>query len=166
MNKKIEIFGKKVPVIALVIALLVIGTASAAVFMNYATLTGTDVIDGPSIYVIDSDGNIVPTGDDGDLNFSSPATFSINNTADTNVTVELNTTLSVTNSTGSTVNDDGITVVYSGDGVNVTTDPVTVVVPAADTEEGQSVVTVTLIYAPNIMAGNCTVTVDVDPIFT
>jgi len=43
MKKKIELFGKKVPILAVVMAVLIIGTASAAVFMNYATLTSEDI---------------------------------------------------------------------------------------------------------------------------
>lgn len=45
--KTINIFGKNMPIIAILMALLVIGTASAAVFYNYATLEGEVEITSP-----------------------------------------------------------------------------------------------------------------------
>ena len=90
--KKIEIFGKKVPLFAILIAVLVIGTASAAIFMNYATLTGEiDVTH--SISVSDYDTDPIALGGDGELIFASPATFVVNNNGDEPVIVDLVTTL-------------------------------------------------------------------------
>ena len=127
--KKIEIFGKKVPVIAILIALLVIGTASAAVFLNYATLSGTvDVSNG--ISVTDSDGDIFEANGEGVLNFESPAVFTINNANNEPAIVNLVTTLTL-----DTVPVDdfaGLTVDYSvidGTGVEATDPGTLVLVP-------------------------------------
>ena len=163
MKKKIEIFGKKVPIIAILMVVLVIGTASAALFNNYATLIGTEEVK-PQVYVTDSDGTQIDPEEGGTLNFSSPATFTINNTGNSIVTVRLNDTLNATDEFGTDVNEDGLSVAYSGNGVNTTGDLVTVKVPAANgVVEGMSIVTVTLVQAPNVIPGNCTIEVDVDP---
>lgn len=92
--KTIEIFGKKVPVIAMIMALMVIGTASAAVFLNYATLSGTvEVSNG--ISVTDSNGDEFEANGEGFLNFNGPASFTINNANNEPVIVNLVTTLTL-----------------------------------------------------------------------
>ena len=80
MKKKINMLGIKVPVIAILIALLVIGTASAALIVNYATLTGEVAVYNP-IGVIDGDNTLLPRGTDGVINFdgNGVATFKIDN---------------------------------------------------------------------------------------
>ena len=167
MKKKIEIFGKKVPIIAILMVVLVIGTASAALFNNYATLIGTEEVK-PQVYVTDSDGTQIDPEEGGTLNFSSPATFTINNTGNSNVTVRLNHTLNATNETGANVNEEGLSVAYSGIDVNTTgtylNALVLVEVPAAVSDvEGMSTVTVTLVQEPNVIPGNCTIEVEIDP---
>ena len=58
--KTINIFGKNMPIVAILMALLVIGTASAAVFTHYATLEGKVAIESPITVIID--GFEIPLG--------------------------------------------------------------------------------------------------------
>jgi len=60
MNKQIELFGRKIPVIAIVIAVLVIGTASATVYQHYATVEGNVMILSPITVTVD--GHLIPLG--------------------------------------------------------------------------------------------------------
>lgn len=108
--KTFEIFGKKVPFIAVLMALLVIGTASAAVFMNYATLSGTvEVSNG--ISVTDSNGETFEANGEGVLNFSGPTTFVINNANNEPTIVNLVTVITLDEGS---INDlTGLTVDYS-----------------------------------------------------
>ena len=171
MKKTFEIFGKKVPLIAILIALLVIGTASAAVFVNYATLSGTHEIPGTSITVYDSNSNPIDPDDLGDLNFSSSASFSINNSDGSALIVYLETNLTAEDTEGNPVDTEGITVECIGTDVLFVNDSVsgndasyTVLVPAMfGDDEGESVISVDVSFAPNIMEGNCTITVQVNP---
>ena len=155
--KKIEIFGKKVPLFAILIALLVIGTASAAVFLNYATLSGTvDVSNGVS--VTDSYGETFEANGEGGLNFNSPATFTINNANDEPAIVNLVTTLDLD---GIPVTDyEGLTVDYSvidGTGVEATDPGTLVLVPP-----GGLTIDVNFTYEDNVMPGEYNITVAVD----
>lgn len=108
--KKIEIFGKKVPLFAILIVIMVIGTASAAVFYNYATLTGEIEVTN-SISVSDHNTSPIALGGDGELIFTSPATFVINNNGDEPVVVDLVTTLFL--DTVEVTDETGLTVDYS-----------------------------------------------------
>ena len=60
MKKKIEIFGKKVPLIAILVVALIISTASAAVYQHYATMMGDVRIDSP--VHVDINGETIPLG--------------------------------------------------------------------------------------------------------
>ena len=160
--KKIEIFGKKVPIFAILIALLVIGTASAAIFLNYATLTGAvDVSNG--ISVTDSDDVTFEANGEGVLNFDSPATFTINNDNDEPAIVNLVTSLTRNlNNEGEVVVDDyeGLTVDYSvidGTGVEANGTGTPVLVPP-----GGLTVEVNFTYEDNVMPGKYNITVAVD----
>ena len=160
--KKIEIFGKKVPIFAILIALLVIGTASAAIFSNYATLTDTiEVSNG--ISVTDSDGETFEANGEGVLDFDSPATFTINNANDEPAIVNLVTSLTRNlNNEGEAVvtNYDGLTVDYSvidGTGVEANGTGTLVLVPP-----GGLTVEVNFTYEDNVMPGKYNITVAVD----
>ena len=110
--RKVNILGRKVSVLAILMAVLVIGTASAAIFMNYATLTGQVTVSN-DISVTDYEGNPIIIGGDGDLNFNSPATFTINNVGTEPVIVDLLTTLYLDTNTEDEI--DGIIVTdYAG----------------------------------------------------
>ena len=85
MKKKIEIFGKKVPFIAILVVALIISTASAAVYQHYATMMGDVAINSPVHVIID--GNPIPLGGTYELTIEdimSPCTisetFQFNNT--------------------------------------------------------------------------------------
>jgi len=108
--KKIELFGKKVPIIAIIMAVLVIGTASAALFYNYATLRG-DIEVTNAISVSDYDTDPIEIGGDGELIFSSPATFVVNNDGNEPVIVDLVTTLYLEDVL--VTDEEGLTVDYS-----------------------------------------------------
>lgn len=60
MKKNIEILGRKVSVMAILIALLVISTASAAVYQHYATMMGNVAINSPVHIIVD--GETIPLG--------------------------------------------------------------------------------------------------------
>ena len=152
--KKIEIFGKKVPLFAILIALLVIGTASAAVFLNYATLTGDFDVVGDGISVTDSDDLELGLGESGILNFSSPATFTINNDGTIPVIVDLVTTLYLDDVL--VTDEEGLTVDYSvfeGTGV----EEGLVLVPP-----GGLTIDVEPSYARNVIPGTYTLQVEVN----
>ena len=55
MKKKIEIMGRKVSVMAIVVALLLISTASAAVIQHYAVMEGNVMINSPVHIIIDDE---------------------------------------------------------------------------------------------------------------
>ena len=156
--KKIEIFGKKVPLFAILIVIMVIGTASAAVFLNYATLSGTvDVSNG--ISVTDSDGETFEANGEGALNFDSPATFTINNEGETPTIVDLNTIILLNNDlvTDEVVTDfAGLTVGNSViEGTDVENGPVLV-------PPGGLTVDVYFVAAENAMPGDYTILVEVN----
>ena len=160
MKKKFEIFGRKVPILAVVLAVLIIGTASAAVFMNYATLSGdVDVI--ADISVIDSDGDVIPIGDSGDLNFSSPATFTIVNNGGASIDVDLVSTITEFNGTAYNPIPEGEKGYYSVEILHGTTVLVTnngtIPVPTTDLT-----LDVKLVTAPNVN-GTYNVKLEINP---
>ena len=108
--RTINIFGRKMPILAILMGLLVIGTASAAVFLNYATLSGTvEVTNDISVDDIEIDGT-------GTLVFTDYlASFTINNDGDEPVIVYLDTSLYFNGDIvyGDVVNYDGLSVDYS-----------------------------------------------------
>ena len=166
MKKKIEILGRKVPVIAILMALLVIGTASAAVFWNYATLEGEVVVDA-GIYVTDSEDKKVPIGGDGNLTFGSSATFNITNDLTDSGDVQLVKILREWNGTEyvEVEKEDLVYLPIVFSAVNGTNGPVEVTnnenltIPATDFV----VVTVDFSPAPNV-EGNYSIAVEVNPI--
>lgn len=102
--KQIKIFGKSIPILA-ILAILMIGTASAALFAHYATLDG-DIEVTSNVWV-----NDLAIGDEGDLVFESPAPFEIHNEGNVPVLVDLVTTLELN---GTLVTDEtGLYVDYS-----------------------------------------------------
>ena len=60
MKKNITFLGKKVPITVILIAFLVISTASAAVYEHYATMEGDVMILSP--ITVSIDGNEIPLG--------------------------------------------------------------------------------------------------------
>ena len=157
--KQYKILGRKVSVLAIIMAVLLIGTASAAVFQHYATLSGTITVTN-DISVTDDDGDLIPIGDLGDLRFTSPATFTINNGGDEPVIVELATslhldTLLVTDETGLTVDYSVIegTGVEGGNGIGVP-----ILVPP-----GGLTIDVEFDAVDNAIPGEYRVQVDVNP---
>ena len=53
MKKNIEFMGRKISVVAIMIALLLISTASAAVYQHYATMMGDVAINSPVSIIVD-----------------------------------------------------------------------------------------------------------------
>lgn len=169
MKKKLNILGKKVPVLAVMIALMVIGTASAALIVNYATLTGDVTVD-QTIFVVGNDQASSPNPNL--LVFTDGvATFTIENEG-TTTNVEVNTALyldpdgtgtevstMVTDTTGLTVSYTPGTPTSPPDAGGVY-DSVIVEAPGGVT----TTVTVTLGTNPGVETGVYTVYVDVDPI--
>ena len=174
MNKKLNIFGRKVPVLAVMMVLLVIGTASAALIVNYATLSGTFEV-GETIGV-----TVTDAGDLTKLDFETDGVgvFTINN-ADTGVVnASVVTTLLLDqdgegNLDSAPVSDtEGITIIYDIDTDN--TEPYTLVglknqlipdqvIPIAS---GDNVVTVTFEGNPDLEIGVYTIQVAVNPVTT
>lgn len=157
MKKKIEIFGRKVPVIAIMIVLLVIGTASATVFNHYATLTGNVVIDSP-ITVIDDDGDRIPIGDFGDLTFTSSAEFKVENSGNGDVTVYLVTTIKdiIGEEVQESSTTDPVTVIYTVTSPSGTIENGALTIPGGYT----STVSVEVSSPPNV-EGNYQVQVEI-----
>ena len=168
MKKKYEIFGRKVSVLAIVMAILIIGTASAAIISNYATLTGTVTVT-DEIYIHNHAG-LIPFGTsvtlvDGDiLEIGIAETFTIHNDDTTIVTLQLNGIIEPVETDGP--NTYGLSITYSGTDVttDATTGITTVEVPGGDgTNPGSVIVSVTLNALPNMEPGSYTVAVEVVP---
>lgn len=94
MKRNIEIFGKKVPLIAILITLLVIGTASAKMYEHYATAEGRVMIESPITVTID--GTMIDIGENHEYpmgNMLSPGTINetlyFNNTYGSPIDVEI-----------------------------------------------------------------------------
>ena len=178
MNKKLNILGRKVSVLAVMMALLVIGTASAALIVNYATLSGTFEVTNP----------ITVTGSDFEAGIGGGAgVFTITNTDETTVPVDVLVTLSLDATStaipyGPVTNDDGIVmtiIVDDGTVSAVTTtlvnindcgeyDTVIVTVPAASDDDapvsGSTTVTVTFATDdPAVEPGIYTINVAINP---
>ena len=105
--KNMKIFGKKIPILAVMAVLLLVGTVSAALFAHYATLNG-DIEVTSDVWVSDDNGDIELNGS-GELNFSSPATFKIHNDGDVPVLVDITSTVTMPSSMPGADPDD-----YSG----------------------------------------------------
>ena len=157
MKKKLNILGRKVPVLAVMMALLVIGTASAALIVNYATLSGTYEV-GETITVV---GNNVSNENEILFNGDGKGNFTITNVGSP-VNVTVNTTLLLEDVM--VIDTEGITVTYNPGVPNIPDDTNGVyedVFVMAFTED--TVVTVTLGTIPGVVAGNYTLEVDVNP---
>lgn len=154
--KQINIFGRKVSVVAVLIVALLVGTASAAVFMNYATLSGDVTVTSP-IVVSDSGGPMNIGDIDGVLNFDSPpATFTIQNTGTEGVIVYLVSTIIEGDETVPT--GDAVSVIYTASGSNqVDTDGSLLI-------NGEEIITVDVDLSSEAnVVGTYTVTVAVNP---
>ena len=178
MKKKLNILGRKVPILAVMMALLVIGTASAALIVNYATLTGTFGVTNP----ITVNGDNFVTGIGG-----GAGVFTIANTDTDAVDVDVLVTLSldatneatqdgpVTNDAGivmtlTATTDDGTITIVSGTlgGINELGeyDIVGITVPAAADASTPSSTTVTVTFAttdPAVEPGTYTIEVAINP---
>jgi len=101
MKKKIEIFGRKIPILAVLMALLIVGTASAAV--TYFAFSGTVAVTSPFSEGEGHEFEIMLNAND-----NAQKTFEIANGANTPILVEL-----VTSITADGLSDtSGITVEY------------------------------------------------------
>ena len=165
MKKKINILGRKVPVLAVIMVLLVIGTASAALIDHYATLSG-DVTVAETISVT-GNGDPIPNGEIGSITFTDEmATFTIDNDGD-GTSVNLVTTLFLDESAEAITDTEGITITYV-----VNADPLQTyeltgdagILPQVITvEPGFNTVTVTFGADPALETGLYTIQVAVDP---
>ena len=161
MKKKLNILGRKVPVLAVMMVILVIGTASAALITNYATLSGDVTVTNP-VSVYDSNNALITGVDIGVLDFNSPTTFTIKNSDVVLVTVELGG--SITAVGDSPIDTTGLSIAYLVDGVPIS-EGNQVEVPGAESGlDGESIVTVTLNAVPNVEPGTYTVQVAVNPV--
>ena len=166
MNKKIEIFKRKVPILAVVVILLIIGTASAALIANYAILNGTYEVKQTVFVVGDNEANTKMTfGTDG------VGTFIIINTGN-DTEVEILTTLylnlpdptpedvspyEVTDVEGITISVNGIDLVYGEENY------LPAIVQVLSGEPGITHVTVTFDSVPAVIPGEYTIQVEVNP---
>ena len=166
MKKKIDILGRKVPILAVMMALLVIGTASAALISNYATLTGDVTVTNP----------ITVNGGIETITFTEGvATFNIANSGTEPVLVNLDTKLyfNVVNPVpgDELINTEGTTIEYNTveaiDVVGVAPDDVYdgnyVSVPLTVPVGGIDVI-VTFDADPALEVGTYTIQVAVNPV--
>ena len=161
MKKKFDIFGRKVPVLAVMMVILVIGTASAAIFTNYATLSGDVTVDtGISV-------NGIPLDDVGDLVFSDQsASFTINNAGDEAVNIWLVTTIYEVDAYGDIIGEpltitDGFDIVYSIGNGDALINPVSIPADGTTTEGTDIDVEFS---APSNVVGDYRIIVEVNPV--
>ena len=170
MKKKLNILGRKVPILAVMMALLVIGTASAALILNYATLTGTFTV-GETLSVTGND-VAIPNGEAGAITFdvtSGEAIFTIDNDgADTSV--NLVTTLFLDANELPISDARGITITY---GVDTSISQSYELTGTADAgilsqdilvDSGLNTVTVDFDQDPALVTGVYTIQVAVNPV--
>ena len=167
MKKKLNILGRKVPVLAVMMVILVIGTASAALIGNYATLTGTFEVT-PTIIVTGDVTENVALLDIAD----GTATFTIANSGDAPEEISLNTILYYNGAEDRLINTEGTTITYtvgstSTEAIDVNTegaydgfyDPVLLTAEVTTTT-----VTVTFGADPALVTGDYMITVEVNPV--
>ena len=177
MKKKLNILGRKVPILAVMMALLVIGTASAALISNYATLTGDVTVTNPISVAGDGDSAMLDMTDDA-------AGFTITNTGTPDIDVEVVTTLylGLPTDTEPTPEDllacevtdlAGITITVGNTEMNSVTglNPVTMTAiggTGTGTEEypytGITIVPVIFDAVPGVVTGVYTIQVAVNPV--
>ena len=173
MKKKLNILGRKVPILAVMMALLVIGTASAALILNYATLSGTFNVD----ETLTVNGGVSETIT---FNEIGVGTFTIENEGD-GTDVYLKTRLYLDpdgDGDGSlpsalVTDTEGITITYTssdiidpaapGDVLGVYEDVTATVTGGTPGASVTTAVTVTLVATPGVETGVYTLEVDVDP---
>lgn len=167
MKKKIDILGRKVPILTIMVSLIIISTASAALIVNHATLSGLYEVK-QTIYVLgDNEANTKITfGVDG------VGTFIIINTGD-DVEVEMITTLyldlpddpteeqmlshKVTDVEGITLNINGTDLVYGEESYLPTT------VQIVGGELGVTHVMIAFDSVIAVVPGDYTIQVEVNP---
>ena len=166
MKKKLNIFKRKVPVLAVMVILLIIGTASAALIANYATLTGIYEVKQTIFVVGDNEANTKITfGTDG------VGTFVIINTGN-DAEVEILTTLcldlpdpvpedmspyEVTDVEGITITVNGTDLVYEEESY------LPAIVQVSGGEPGITHVTVTFDAISAVVPGDYTIQMEVNP---
>ena len=174
MKKKIDILGRKVPVLAVMMVLLVIGTASAALIANYATLTGDVTVTNHISVVGDGGTTLLDMGD-------GTGGFTITNTDSVGIDVEAVTTLylnlpvdptpqqlidcEVTDVTGITITVNGFTLLYSEleGAYNTLTITATGGTGTDPFVPGITDVPVTFVAVPGVVTGDYTIQVAVNP---
>ena len=154
--KEITIFKRKVPFITILIALLVIGTASAALIQHYALMEGDVTINSP--ITVSVDGTVVDLGEPHTLDaeiVTTPDTISetleFNNTHGSPVDVSLFWILYESGETYPDLNAETSYWIYD----NVETYPV---------EVGISTYEV-ILEIPSYMIGNHKFRIEVNPVF-
>ena len=162
-------------------ALLVIGTASAALIANYATLTGEVEVTNPITVVGDGTGTLLDMGD-------GTGGFTITNTDSGDIGVEAVTTLyldvldgtipedmylyEVDDVEGITITVNGVTLLYSEVEEAYNTLTITAVGGTGTGTEGDSFVSgttpvpVTFVAVPGVVTGDYTIQVAVNPVTT
>lgn len=178
MKKKLNILGRKIPVLAVMMAILIIGTASAALIVNYAVLTGEVTVTNP-VTITDGANTAVASGGTGVLTFvEDEAGFTIDNGGDP-ANVNLVTTLYLGLPTAENMPDDesesnyivadteGITITYTLSGVDY---PLIGEAGLALSDQvipigsGANVIAVVFDADPGLMTGTYTIQVEVNPI--
>ena len=180
--KTINIFGRKISVVAVLMIALLVGTASAAMISHYAELSGT--VEVPTI--IDTSSDIIEFAvTTNEVGTTGVGTFDITNAIESNVEVSVDTELWVDpDSDASTANSymvvdtSGIVITY-GTGTPASPDDVSgdyglvVVTATAGTEDseyldetvpGVTSVQVTFVAEPGVVTGTYTINVDVNPL--
>lgn len=170
MKRKIEIFRKKVPILVVLAILLVIGTASAALIANYATLSGIYEVKQTVFVLGDNEENdlitfgtngvgtfiIINTGDDADVDVFTTLYLDLPE----NPTPENFSTCEVTDVEGITMNINGTDLIYGEDSYL----PATIEVLGG--EPGIKHVTVIFEAEPGVVPGVYTIQVEVNPSLT
>ena len=167
MKKKIEIFKRKVPILAVVLFLLILGTASAALITNYAILSGIYEVK-QTVYVLGdneantkltfgADGvgnfNIINTGNDTEVEIFTTLYLNLPE----NPTPEILSTSEVTDTEGITINIDGTDLVYGEESYLHAT------VQVLGGEPGINHVAVAFETEPAVIPGMYTIQVEVNP---
>jgi len=111
-DKKINAFGKSIPVIAVVLMLLTTGIAGAALLNYYGTITGTVVV--KQSVLLDGKDYWTPITYSGDIVGASTivSAHTLRNQAEVPATVKLVTSHSATDPSGNGMNSNGVTTTY------------------------------------------------------
>ncbi|MCK4665950.1 hypothetical protein KAU33_04330 [Candidatus Dependentiae bacterium] len=157
--KQIKIFERKVPMLAVIMAVLIIGLASAALITNFATHTTTVNVSTP--IVIDSH-NYTLDLYSGENNTDDPISINVTNHANVPTYVGIETTINSTYG-----NEDngagGICVSYKYNTTMVTN----ITIPANDTSMGANNTVELMMYintAPGLAPANYTIVTNFTPL--